>query len=114
MQKFSKINNDIVTAFKHVEINDTMTDVFNNLINRTGLENNNFVHNAPYLIFASNLMDLDYCMAGSTCVIENLMIAAYSLGSGTYWFNLFYLLENYVIFGDFSISCTYGQIKEAL
>jgi nitroreductase len=129
MEKVSKINEAIVNAFKHVEVNDSMNDMFKMLIKRANEENASFVYNAPALIFVSNIKDLDNCMADSTCVMENMMLAAHSLGIGTCWLNLFTraglnpafrqiydslgIPENHVICGTLSIGYPDDKLKEA-
>ncbi|MBC8535082.1 nitroreductase family protein [Feifania hominis] len=57
-----------------------------------------FMFSAPVLIVVANRRDYANCMADSACALENMMIAAASLGLGACWVNqLHWLTDNPVI-----------------
>jgi nitroreductase len=50
-------------------------------------ENYNFYYNAPTLIIASNVPNYANAMADCSCALQNMFLAAYSLGLGSCWIN---------------------------
>lgn len=50
-------------------------------------ENFNYFYHAPTLVVASNLPDYQNAMADCSCAMQNLFLAAHSLGLGTCWIN---------------------------
>ena len=50
-------------------------------------EHHNYFYHAPTLIIFSNLSSYQNAMADCSCAIENLFLAAHSLGLGTCWSN---------------------------
>ena len=57
--------------------------------------NYNFSYNAPTLIIITNIAEYGNAMADSACMLENMMLAAHSIGVGSCWLNqLRWLNEN--------------------
>lgn len=55
----------------------------------------NFLYHAPTLILASNVPDYANAMADCSCALENIFLAAHSLGLGSCWINQFTWLNGF-------------------
>lgn len=93
-------------------------------------ESCNFFYHAPTLIIASNVPDYANAMADCSCALENLFLAAQSVGLGACWINqLTWLQENaalraylftaagipkeHVICGAAAVGCPAGNLPKA-
>jgi len=61
---------------------------------RSQSEDFNFHHNAPVLIIASNRANYENAMADCSLALENIFLAAHSLGLGSCYLNLLRWLRN--------------------
>lgn len=57
-------------------------------------EDSHFFHHAPTLIIASNRPNYENAMADCACALENLFLAAHSLGLGSCYINSLHWLRN--------------------
>ena len=80
---------------------DIMPDTYKSLatsINLSKKGSYNFSYNAPTLIIVTNITEYGNAMADSACILENMMLAAHSIGVGSCWLNqLRWLTENNVV-----------------
>lgn len=88
-----KINELVREGFKTWEPDD---DYPSKLAARTNSQNENFnfYYNAPTLIIASNKPNYENAMADCSLALENIFLAAQSLGLGTCYINQLHWLRN--------------------
>ncbi len=84
--------------FSKMQITEGMYRSIKNSIQASQKGNYDFTYNAPVLVVVTNQKDYGNAMADSSCVLENMMLAATSLFVGSCWINqLHWLDENPVI-----------------
>ena len=81
--------NDITNrALMNIKVNDDTNPRLLKPIERAKQGDAHFMFNAPAFIFITNDV-YENAMADCSCVIQNIMLAAASVGLGTCWVNMF-------------------------
>ncbi|MDF2803043.1 MAG: nitroreductase [Anaerocolumna sp.] len=80
--------------FSQMEIHDDMYESIKSSIRASKKGGYEFFYKAPSLIIVANKKGYGNAMADSTCVLENMMLAATGLEVGTCWINQLHWLED--------------------
>lgn len=82
-----KVNETLRQTFLHLEINDKMPPIMKMLKENAKKEDANFLYNAPALVIVSVNGTDDTGESDCATALENMMLAAGSLGLDTCWLN---------------------------
>lgn len=123
------LNEHVKEAFQNLEINENS---YRSMISGKKASANpkyNFYYNAPTLIIVSNDKNYPNAMADSAAALQNIFLAAHSLGLGSCWINQLKwfgedskirkvltdlgIPENYMVCGSSSIGYINGNIPKA-
>ena len=91
--KVEWVNGITNKALLNIKVDDSTNSRLLKPIERAKQGNAQFLLNAPVFVFITNDM-YENAMADCSCVIENIMLAAASVGLGTCWINIFSRLNN--------------------
>ncbi|MEG0295802.1 MAG: nitroreductase [Clostridium sp.] len=92
--KLIELNNLIKTAFSYINVEDPKFAFLKLAKANSEKEGFSFNYNSPTLIIVSNEADYSNSMADSSCAMQNMFLAAHSLGLGTCWINVLTGLSN--------------------
>ena len=90
---FAKFRQIATSAFSQMEITEGMYKGKIGAIRASKAGEFNFTYSAPTLVVVANKITHPNAMAGCTCAMENMMIAAQSLGIGSCWINQLHWLD---------------------
>jgi nitroreductase len=128
-EKLDQLNSLVREAFKNLEIDEKTYR--SKKSGKRAAEGNgyNFYYNAPTLIIVSNDREYSNCMADSAAALENILLAAHSIGAGACFINQLTwfcddkhvrealtdmgIPENYVVCGSASIGYISGSMPKA-
>jgi nitroreductase len=98
-EKLQKLNTIIKEAFVNLEVDENTYKSLKVGKITSKSDNYSFNYNAPTLIIVTNLRDgYKNAMADSAAAIENMFLAAHSLGLGSCWINqMFWFGENEIM-----------------
>jgi len=92
-EKVEWVNSVTNKALVNIKVDDSTNSRLLKPIERAKQGNAEFLLNAPVFIFITNEV-YENAMADCSCVIENIMLAANSVGFGTCWINIFSRLND--------------------
>ena len=86
-EKLEHLNSLVREAFKNLEVDEKTYR--SKKSGKRAAENDgyNFYYNAPTLIIVSNEREYSNCMADSAVAVENILLAAHSIGAGACFIN---------------------------
>lgn len=84
----------VQAAFAEMECEEGMYPAKKRAIESSRKGSYNFLYGAPVLVVVANRMDNPNAKANGSCVAENMMVAAKSLGIGSCWINQLWWLED--------------------
>lgn len=97
-QVLDKLKQLAMQQFSSMELTPDTYKSIANSIRASQKGTYDFTYGAPTLIIVSNLKGYGNAMADSACLLENMMLAAHSIGLGSCWLNqLHWLDENPVM-----------------
>ncbi len=94
-EKVEKLNKDVINALDKIEIDDNTPESVIEMKKRAKNPDTQLFFKAPTFIIVSNEEGYLNAMADSTCVMENMMLAAHSMGIGSCWINILVRLNGY-------------------
>lgn len=83
----AKLNETLRQTFLHMEITEQMPPIMKQLKENAKSEDANFLYNSKALVIVSINEDDVFAQANCACSMENMMLAASSLGLDTCWLN---------------------------
>ena len=92
-EKVEWVNEITNKALLNISVNDSTNSRLLKPIERAKQGNAQYLLNAPVFIFITNEV-YENAMADCSCIIQNIMLAAASVGLGTCWINIFSRLND--------------------
>ena len=87
IEKLEQLNALVREGFKNLEVDEKTYRSKKSGKKAAENDNYNFYYNAPTLIIVSNDREYSNCMADSSAAIENILLAAHSIGLGACFIN---------------------------
>lgn len=94
-EKLKALNTAMTKLINELEVDENTPESVLAVKNRKLPENPKHFFDAPVLIIVSNTDGYLNAMADSACAMENMMLAAHSLGLGSCWINLLVRLRDF-------------------
>jgi len=86
-EKLEGLNSLVRGAFKNLEVDEKTYRSKKSGKKAAESDNYKFYYNAPTLIIVSNDREYSNCMADSVAALENILLAAHSIGTGACYIN---------------------------
>ena len=128
-EKLEQLNSMVRESFRHLEVDEKTYRSKKSGKKAAEKDNYKFYYNAPTLIIVSNDREYSNCMADSAIAIENILLAAHSLGLGACYVNQLTwfcddknvrraltdigIPENYVVCGSAVVGYNSGDMPKA-
>jgi len=128
-EKLEQLNSMVRESFRHLEVDEKTYRSKKSGKKVAEKDNYKFYYNAPTLIIVSNDREYSNCMADSAIAIENILLAAHSLGLGACYVNQLTwfcddknvrraltdigIPENYVVCGSAVVGYNSGDMPKA-
>ena len=96
-----QLNDVVKEAFRHMEVAENEYPAKVAAKRNSTHPQYHFCYHAPTLVIASNVPGYANAMADCSCALENMFLAAHSLGLGTCWINQLRWLNESSILRDF-------------
>jgi len=128
-EKLEQLNSMVRESFRHLEVDEKTYRSKKSGKKAAEKDNYKFYYNAPTLIIVSNDREYSNCMADSAIAIENILLAAHSLGLGACFVNQLTwfcddknvrraltdigIPENYVVCGSAVVGYNSGDMPKA-